>query len=194
MVMARKIYVVPHKIQAVTRLLQQIDHSFNTYSISTSNQQSTNGLLEFFDPTQLNNKPPYSFLTVNEPMGIHYHPFKDLQAMNVTIATIFLTNQTVEAPKSLYDEHMLHWDKGHLTLFDISTPVHGSAHPIPFLASTGWRIPSSGDCRLYTAVCSTAALEELCSLLLSARFGSADVFLDVFGKVSLDSFVNYEHI
>ena len=41
MVMARKIYVVPHKIQAVTRLLQQIDHSFNTYSISTSNQQST---------------------------------------------------------------------------------------------------------------------------------------------------------
>ncbi|KAJ4027617.1 hypothetical protein NW753_014483 [Fusarium oxysporum] len=114
--------------------------------------------------------------------------------MNVTVATVFLTNQTVEALKSLYGKHMPHWDKGRRTLSIISTPVHGSAHSVPVLASTGWRIPSSGDCRLYRAVCSTDALEEFCSLLLSARFGSADIFLDVFGKVSLDSFVNDEHV
>lgn len=114
--------------------------------------------------------------------------------MNVTIATIFLTNQTIEALKSLYYKYMPHWDKGRRTLFNIFTPVYGSTHSIPVLASTGWRIPSSGDCRLYRAVCSTDTLEVFSSLLLSARFGSADIFLDVFGKVSLDSFVNDEHV
>jgi hypothetical protein len=79
--------------------------------------------------------------------------------MNVTVATIFLTNQTVEALKSLYDKYMPHWDKGRRTLFNIFTPVYGSTHSIPVLASTGWRIPSSGDCRLYRAVCGTDTLE-----------------------------------
>ncbi|KAK2484359.1 hypothetical protein H9L39_02339, partial [Fusarium oxysporum f. sp. albedinis] len=36
-----RLKLVTRKIEAVIRLLEQIDHSFNTYSNSTSNEQST---------------------------------------------------------------------------------------------------------------------------------------------------------
>ncbi|KAF4946131.1 hypothetical protein FGADI_11409 [Fusarium gaditjirri] len=218
MIMARKILndwlngyqnFVPRKIEAVIRLLEQIDNSFN----SASNEQNTlldslrhhmygrtpmrqtlERTIQVFQSYQAQQQALVLISDGQSTDGNPLPPVQKLQAINVTIATIFLTNQSAEAQKSLYDKHMPHWDEGQRTLFNISTPVHGSAHPIPVLASTGWRIPSSGDCRLYTTVCSTDALEEFCSLLLSARFGSADVFLDVFGKVSLDSFVNDAHV
>lgn len=58
----------------------------------------------------------------------------------------------------------------------------------------GWEVPSSGEAALYATVCSAAALDEFCTLLLSARFGSADVLLDIVGRVNLDSYINDEHI
>lgn len=119
---------------------------------------------------------------------------RELRDENVTVATIFLTDRTAAAQKSLYDKHAAGWDEGQRTLFDMATRVQGSAHPIPVMASMGWSIPSSGECGLYTTVCSTDALEEFCSLLLSARFGSADAFLDILGKVDIDSYVNSEHV
>jgi hypothetical protein len=72
--------------------------------------------------------------------------------------------------------------------------VTGATHPIPVLTSMGWEVPSSGECALYATVCSGAALDEFCSLLLFARFGSADALLDVIGRVRLDAYVNDEHV
>jgi hypothetical protein len=58
------------------------------------------------------------------------------------------------------------------------------------LASTGWEAPSSGECALYAMVCSVAALDDFCSLLLSARLGLADALLDIIGRVKVDAFIN----
>jgi hypothetical protein len=118
----------------------------------------------------------------------------ELKENSVTVATVFLTNSTAAAWKCLYDKPMGDWDEEQRTLFDMATRVHGTAHPIPVLASMGWKIPSSGECGLYTTVCSADTLEEFCSLLLSARFGSADVLLDVLEKLDLDSYVNDKHV
>jgi hypothetical protein len=118
----------------------------------------------------------------------------EMKENNIIVATVFLTNNTAAARKCLHDEPMGDWDEGQRTLFDMATRVHGTTHPIPVLASMGWKIPSSGECGLYTTVCSTDALEEFCSLLLSARFGSADVLFDVLGKLDLDSYMNDEHV
>lgn len=57
----------------------------------------------------------------------------------------------------------------------------------------GWEIPLSGECALYTTVCSVAVLDEFCSLLLFARFGSADALLDIIGCVQLDAYINNKH-
>ncbi len=69
-----------------------------------------------------------------------------------------------------------------------------NTHPIPVLASMGWKIPSSGKCTLFAIVSSATALDEFCSLLLSARFGSADALLDIIGRVNFDSVVNDVHV
>lgn len=42
---------------------------------------------------------------------------------------------------------------------------------MPAFATMGWSIPSSGECALFTTVCSPFALSQSCSLLLSAHFG-----------------------
>jgi len=117
-----------------------------------------------------------------------------LKSRGVDVATIFLTNQSHYAQKRLYDTPAQNWDSGQRTLFNMASRVSGAAHPIPVLTSLGWVVPSSGECGLYAAVCSTDALEEFCIMLLSARFGSADALLDILGKVNTDSFVNDEHV
>ncbi|KAK3386422.1 hypothetical protein B0H63DRAFT_558144 [Podospora didyma] len=94
----------------------------------------------------------------------------------IFVATIFLTNKSSEAQKELYDRPKDSWDGGQRALFEMTTH------------------PSSGECALYAAVCSSDALEEFCSVLLSARFGSADVMLDILERCDHDRFINDKHV
>ena len=75
----------------------------------------------------------------------------------------------------------------------MTTRVARATHPKLVLASMGWEIPPSSECALYTTVCSVAALNEFYSLLLSARFGLADVLLDIIGCVQLDAYIDKKH-
>lgn len=223
MVMARKILTDwlnefqkfrPRKIESVISLLEQIDGRMSSDSHSrTGDGQSTlldslrhhmygstpmrhslQKAIEVFDSCSTRQQVLVLVSDGHSTDGDPLPLARELRDKNVTVATIFLTDSIAAAQKSLYNEHVADWDKGQRTLFDMATRVHGSAHPIPVMASMGWSIPPSGECGLYTTVCSTDALEEFCSLLLSARFGSADVFFDILGKVDLDSYVNSEHV
>lgn len=119
---------------------------------------------------------------------------RDLQQENVTIAAVYLTSDGEIPHRRLYDQAAEGWGGGQLTLFGMAATVAGTTHPIPVLTSMGWEIPSSGECALYTTVCSVAALDEFCSSLLSASFGSADELLDVIGRVQLDAYINDEQV
>ncbi|KAJ4265314.1 hypothetical protein NW762_004599 [Fusarium torreyae] len=204
----------PRKIESVISLLEQIDGHMN-YDSHGRTEDGQNTLLDSLRHHMYGGTPIKQSLQkamevfrscsaqqqvlvlVSDGYSTDGDPLplgRELKDKNITIATVFLTDSTSAAEKSLYDEHEAGWDKGRRTLFDMATRVHGSAHPIPVMASMGWSIPSSGECGLYTTVCSTDALEEFCSLLLSARFGTADAFLDILGKLDLDSYVNDKHI
>lgn len=117
-----------------------------------------------------------------------------LKAEKVTIATLYLTDDSNIPRRSLLDQRVGGWGNGQYTLFAMASRIAVVTHPIPVLASIGWDVPSSGECALYTTVCSATALKEFCSLLLSARFGSTDALLDVMGRIDLDSYVNNEHV
>ena len=117
-----------------------------------------------------------------------------LQQANVTVVAVYLTSDRALPRRRLYDRAARGWNAGQRTLFDMAAKVAGATHPIPVLASMGWEVPSSGECALYATVCSAAALDEFCSLLLSARFGSADVLLDVIGRVQLDAYVDDKYV
>jgi hypothetical protein len=121
-------------------------------------------------------------------------PARELQREKVVIATVYLTSDQDVPRRCLHDRAVEDWNDGQLKLFKMADRVASLTHPIPVLASLGWEIPSSGECALYATVCSAAALNEFCSMLLSARFGSADALLDVVGRVRLDSYINDRHV
>ncbi|POR37004.1 Uncharacterized protein TPAR_02794 [Tolypocladium paradoxum] len=118
----------------------------------------------------------------------------ELQQANVTIAAVYLTGDQTGPHRRLYDRPADGWTAGEHALFSMAARIAGATHPVPVLTSMGWGVPSSGECALYATVSSSAVLDEFCSLLLSARFGSADALLDVIGRVRLDAYVDDEHI
>jgi hypothetical protein len=113
-----------------------------------------------------------------------------LKEEGVTLATVYLTSNNTGTSRQLFDEVCDGWSEGQRTLFNMATKIPATTHPVPVLLSLGWRIPSSGRCAMYASICSGVVLEELCSLLLKARFGSTDVLLDMLGRFHLDSYVN----
>jgi hypothetical protein len=110
---------------------------------------------------------------------------RKLQQANITLAAIYLTSNRGATRLRLYDRVAEGWNVGQRTLCDMVAKVACVTHPIPVLASMGWDVPSSGECALYATVCSVEALDKFCSLLLSARFGSADALLDIVGRVQI---------
>jgi len=60
--------------------------------------------------------------------------------------------------------------------------------------SMGWQVPAAGTCPLYAAISSSSVLHDFCFILVSARFGSADIVLDVVGRVNLDNIINGAHL
>lgn len=119
---------------------------------------------------------------------------RKLKNENITVAAVYLTSNERETRRRLYDRAAIGWSEGQRTLFNMVAKVPCTSHPIPVLASVGWEVPSSGECALYTTVCSVVALDEFCSLLLSARFGSADALLDIIGRVQVDTFVDDKYV
>ncbi|KAH7336028.1 hypothetical protein BKA65DRAFT_458517 [Rhexocercosporidium sp. MPI-PUGE-AT-0058] len=118
----------------------------------------------------------------------------ELQKEKVILAAVYLTSDPAMPRRRLYDRPAEDWNAGQRTLFSMAARVDCAEHPIPVLASIGWEVPSSAECGLYTIACSSAVLDEFCSILLSARFGSADALLDVVGRVQLDAYISQKHV
>ncbi|KAG5790490.1 hypothetical protein H9Q69_010442 [Fusarium xylarioides] len=118
----------------------------------------------------------------------------ELGSKRVSIATVKLTDDRSNPQRALHYEVNPLWDEGTRHLFQMSKRIHGLTHPVPVLAAAGWSIPSAGEVALFCIVCTVTALEEFCSLLLSARFGSADTLLDIVGMIRLDDYIHNEHL
>ncbi|KAJ0382800.1 hypothetical protein COL922a_011794 [Colletotrichum nupharicola] len=130
------------------------------------------------------------FSTDGDPMPVA----RSLQQANVSIASVYLTSDAEVAQRSLHYQAADSWHHGRRLLFNMASRVAGVAHPIPALASMGWSIPSAGEVALHATVSTSAALNEMCSLLLSARLGLANLLLDLAGRFKLDAYINNQNI
>lgn len=117
-----------------------------------------------------------------------------LRKEGASIAAVYLTSDAHTPRRRIYDHDDPDWHIGQRTLFAMADRVAAATHPMPVLASIGWQIPSSGEGALYTTVHSASALDEFCSVLLSARFGSTDALPDVMGRVRLDTYIDDAHV
>lgn len=136
---------------------------------------------------------------ISDGVSTDGHPLslaESLRTDGVLIASIFLTSDETLPRRCLYDRltNLPRPDEGRKVLFSMASKVSVLQHPVSALAAIGWAVPSSGECSLHAQVCSSDALSEFCSILLSARFGSADALLDIVGKVDVDAVINDRHV
>jgi hypothetical protein len=206
---------VPRRVNNVVDLLQRLEEQ-SVASNGDGEKPGTRSLVDTLRPYMYGNTPMREAL-IKSLAAFREHPTAEQRVLvvvsdgistdgdplplacelgreNVIMATVYLTSDREIPGHRLYDQAAEGWSKGQRTLFDMAATVASATHPVPVLTSMGWEIPPSGECALYTTVCSAAALDEFCSLLLSARFGSADVLLDVIGRVQLDAYVNDEQV
>ncbi|EYB21935.1 hypothetical protein FG05_30646 [Fusarium graminearum] len=112
----------------------------------------------------------------------------------ISDVTVSLTVDRDSPQRALYYKTEPSWDAGTRTLFSLASRVSASRHPIPVLASIGWRAPFDGEVALFSSVCSATTLDAFCSLLLSARFGSADALLYIIGRIHFDDYIDNAHL
>ncbi|KAK4236843.1 hypothetical protein C8A03DRAFT_35227 [Achaetomium macrosporum] len=208
--------LVPRPVDDVIRLLKQLQKRSEVDESSKNGNTGDSTLLDtlrryMYGCTPMRDALSRSLMVFNEHLGAEHRVLVlvsdglstdgdplplalDLQQAKVSMATVYLTSNKTEAPRRLYYQPADSWDPGQRILFGMAARVAGVTHPIPVLTSVGWEVPSAGEVALHATVSSSAALDEFCSLLLSARFGSADALLDVIGRISHDSYINDEHI
>ena len=158
----------------------------------TPMKHSLNEALKVFGEFDQSTDGQHVLLLVSDGLSTDGNPAPE-KTSNVTIVTVFLTSDRDAAPRRIYDKPLSAWEEdGRITLFNMASTVSVAAHPIPVLTTLGWQIPSSGEGALFATVCSATALEEFCSIMVSARFESADVLLDTLGRWHTDENVQYE--
>ncbi|VUC21636.1 unnamed protein product [Clonostachys rosea] len=138
-------------------------------------------------------------LLVSDGLSTDGSPLPQVQKLvqdqpEVIIATVYLTAERSTACRRIYDQPCEDWNEGQQVLFKMASKVSIHTHPIPVLATIGWGIPSSGTGALYATVCSAAVLDEFCSILISARFGTADALLRIIGSIHLDKYIDDRHV
>ncbi|KEY75179.1 hypothetical protein S7711_01623 [Stachybotrys chartarum IBT 7711] len=165
----------------------------------TPMKQSLNEAFKVFRQADQFTRGKHVLLLISDGMSTDGNPLTIFdealhKSSNISVATVFLTDDRHAAQRRIYDKPLNAWENdGRVTLFRMASKVSAAAHPIPVLTTLGWQIPSSGEAALFAIVCSATALEEICSMMVSVRFESADVLLDVLGRWNLDEYVEYEH-
>jgi hypothetical protein len=85
----------------------------------------------------------------------------ELRKENVLVATVYLTSDpAVTFQRHLHHKALSSWNDGQRVLFNMAHRTSCLKHPIPVLATLGWKIPSDGEATLHATVNSAAALDS----------------------------------
>lgn len=86
---------------------------------------------------------------------------------NITIISIFLTTNKINE-ETLYDNYQSHFTQGSKDLFLMSSSLNYESPVIKFLIQKGWKIPISGECKLFVEVNNSQNLNKFIDLINEA--------------------------
>ncbi len=106
-----------------------------------------------------------------------------LKKLGVTIVTCFLTNEHLDNPYKCYDDS----EKSSPlcpVLLEMSSTKHNNDSPMYYLADAGWKLPLSGESRLYIEANTLEIVNEVCEKVISelnrpCRDGVTDILTAV---------------
>ena len=126
------------------------------------------------------------FATDGDPTSIA----QELLNSKVTIVTCYFTSERVPNPKHLVDEVDPSWSKGPCALYCMSSTMANTKAPITHLVDYGWKLPLSGESRLFVQANSLDVVEEFCKVAVSHLTHGTDALVHMLGRVSLATYIN----
>ena len=118
---------------------------------------------------------------------------QELQSSNVIVVTCYFTSQPIPNPKCLVDKEDASWDKGAHALYRMSSTMANTRAPITHLVDYGWRLPSSGESRLFVRASSLDVVEEFCKVAVSQLTHGTDALVHMLGRISLATYINQQN-
>ena len=113
-----------------------------------------------------------------------------LQDSNVIVVTCYFTSEPVSNPKCLVDEEDPSWSEGAHVLYQMSSTMANTKEPITHLVDYGWKLPLSGESRLFVQANSLDVVEEFCKVAVSHLTHGVDALVHMLGRVSLATYIN----
>ena len=114
---------------------------------------------------------------------------QELKSSNVTIVTCYLTSDSIPEPEGLVDTEDPSWCKCARDLYHMSSAMPNTSIPITYLIDYGWKLPLSGESRLFVQANSLDVADKLCKVAVSQLMPNTDPLIDLLGKVSLATYI-----
>jgi hypothetical protein len=114
---------------------------------------------------------------------------KNLDDNNIQVFVCLISSDKIPHPRRLYYEPDPNWTKEQLDMFKLSSPVENTHSAMSVLLEHGWELPASGQSRLFLQANHPDVIDEFSSLVRHVT-ESNDALLNIFGRVSLDKYIN----
>ena len=117
----------------------------------------------------------------------------ELEKSNVIVVTCCFTSRPVSNAKCLVDKEDPSWDEGARILYRVSSTMANTRAPITHLVDYGWKLPSSGECRLFVRANSLDVVEEFCKVAVSQLTHGTDALVHMLGRILLATYINQKN-
>lgn len=117
-------------------------------------------------------------------------PAQVLRDAGGTIFACLLTDSAIEEPRRLrgLNEADTKWPSAARAMFDMASTVSCDSGPIQALRRRGWKMPASGQCKLFTQANNPMIIDEFTTA--SQYLGtSSDALADMIGQISIDDYI-----
>ena len=115
---------------------------------------------------------------------------QELRESGVTIATCFLTSDTIVNAKFLFDSECQFPDQGTQVLLEMSSTMSNTHTPVSYLVDAKWELPPSGESRLFIRANSLDVVNEFCRIVVSHLTDTCDAFVHLLEKLPLATYIN----
>jgi hypothetical protein len=145
--------------------------------------------LEIF--TSSAHKPKVLFLLSNGEAqdGSPLQFFKQPRENKVLVFVCLLTSDNIPHPRRLYYEPDPNWTKAQRDMFELSSTVENTHSAMSILLEQRWELPAEGHSRLFVQTNHPDVIDEFSSLVHHMA-ESNEALLNIFGRVSLDNYIN----
>jgi hypothetical protein len=120
-------------------------------------------------------------------------PFPSAQAIRNTGGMIFaclLTDSDIKEPRQLRGPNDVDttWHRAARDMFSMASTVSYDSGPVQALRRRGWKIPTSGLCKLFVQANNPTIIDDFVTASRSLG-NSSDALADMLGQISLDTYI-----